>query len=287
MELVEGETLASRLHYATRLSAVEVATLLSEVADVLAAVHARGVVHRDLKPDNLLLTPTDRDFPLRVIDWGVARLGAQGRLTLDGLTPGTPIYMSPEQATGKNIAGPCDIYSLGVIAYEALSGRPPFDGRTLAEVVCMHLSSDADPLHDKTNAPRELCDLIHRMLDKDPTTRPGALEVRQQARAIAIELSNAYEEFEITGTETRLPMSAPRAKSLRPAYIIPSDEVVIVDPDALELGVTELMPVVRKPRWTPDVGQIPADMAQPVRNPITPKAARDQVAGEIVAKRRE
>jgi serine/threonine-protein kinase len=289
MELVEGETLASRLHYTSRLTAVEIATLISEVADVLAAVHARGVVHRDLKPDNLLLTPTDRDFPLRVIDWGVARLGACGRLTLDGLTPGTPIYMSPEQATGRNIGAPCDMYSLGVIAYEALAGHPPFDGRTLAEVVCMHLTSDPDPLRDKTSAPPELCDLVHRMLEKEPQLRPGAIEVRQQARAIAIELSSAYEELVITGVEPRLPKAAPRQRALRPAYILPSDEVAIVDPDALELGVTELMPVVRKPRWTPDVAQLHAEAPPPLaRPPVTPRAARDEVAGEIsIEKRRD
>jgi serine/threonine protein kinase len=288
MELVDGETLASRLHYSQRLSAVEVATLLSEVTDVMAAVHARGVVHRDLKPDNLLLTPSDRDFPLRVIDWGVARLGAQGRLTLDGLTPGTPIYMSPEQATGKNIGPPCDIYSLGVIAYEALAGHPPFDGRTLAEVVCMHLSSEPERLHDKSSAPAELCDLIHRMLDKEPQLRPGSIEVRQQARAIAIELSNAYEEFEITGIEPRLPKAAPRPRPMMPAFILPSDEVVVVDPDALELGVTELMPVVRKPRWTPELGPVHPDVTQPLaRKPITPRSPRDSVVGEIaVSKRR-
>jgi serine/threonine-protein kinase len=285
MELVEGETLANRLHYATRLSAVEVATLLSEVADVLGAVHARGVVHRDLKPDNLLLTPSDRDFPLRVIDWGVARLGAVGRLTLDGLTPGTPIYMSPEQATGKNIASPCDIYSLGVMAYEALAGHPPFDGRTLAEVVCMHLTTDAEPLREKTGAPTELCELIHRMLEKEPQLRPGAIEVRQQARAIAIELSSAYDELEITGIEPKLPKAAQRPR--RPAFIVPSDEHVVVDPEALELGVTELMPVVRKPRWTPELAAVPTAITQPLlRRPITPRHPRDQVAGEIaVAKK--
>ena len=172
MELVEGESLASRLHYSTTLASGEVATLVAEVADVLAAVHAHGVVHRDLKPDNLLLTPSDRDFPLRVIDWGVARMGPVGRLTLDGLTPGTPIYMSPEQATGKNIGAPCDIYSLGVIAYESLVGDPPFDGRTLAEVVCMHLTSEPASLRERTSAPAALCNLIHRMLDKDPSVRP-------------------------------------------------------------------------------------------------------------------
>jgi serine/threonine protein kinase len=289
MELVEGETLASRLHYATRLPGVEVATLLSEVTDVLAAVHARGVVHRDLKPDNLLLTPTDRDFPLRVIDWGVARLGAVGRLTLDGLTPGTPIYMSPEQATGKNIASPCDIYSLGVMAYEALAGHPPFDGRTLAEVVSMHLTSEPARLHDLCSAPAELCDLVHRMLEKEPALRPGAIEVRQQARAIAIELSSAYEEMEIIGVEPRKPQAANRMRPLRPAYILPSDEVMVVDPDALELGVTELMPVVRKPRWTPDIAHAPVPAtAEKSRHPITPKSARDSVVGEIYAvKRRE
>src|SRR6187549_1667358 len=201
MELVEGETLANRVLHEGHLAPYEVATMLAEVADVLAAVHARGVIHRDLKPDNLILTPTNREFPLRVIDWGVARLGPIGKLTLDGLTPGTPIYMSPEQATGRNIAAPCDIYSLGVIAYEALAGHPPFDGRTLAEVVCMHLTSEPDRLHDKTTAPPELCDLIHRMLDKEPQLRPGAIEIPQQARAIAIELSTAYEEFEVTGLE--------------------------------------------------------------------------------------
>ena len=287
MELVEGETLASRLHYAQRLSAVEVATLLSEVTDVLAAVHARAVVHRDLKPDNLLLTPTDRDFPLRVIDWGVARLGAQGRLTLDGLTPGTPIYMSPEQATGKHIAAPCDIYSLGVIAYEALAGRPPFDGRTLAEVVCMHLSSEPERLHDKSTAPAELCDLIHRMLDKDPQLRPGAIEVRQRARAIAIGLSGAYEALEITGIEARLPKAAARVRPLHPAFILPSDETVVVDPEALELGVTELMPVAHKPRWTPDLAAVhPAVVRPPMRKPITPKSPRDSVVGEFAVQKR-
>jgi len=289
MELVEGETLAQRLHYASTLGAAEVAKLLSEVADVLAAVHARGIVHRDLKPDNLLLTPSDPNFPLRVIDWGVARLGPMGRLTLDGLTPGTPIYMSPEQATGKNIAAPCDVYSLGVIAYEALVGHPPFDGRTLAEVVCMHLTSEPAPLRERCGAPRELCDLIHRMLDKDPATRPGAIEVRQLARAIAIDLTSAYAEFELVGAEPARATSKPRTPVLAPP--VPTDEHVVVDPDALEYGVTEMVPIVRKPRWTPEIGHIPPEIASSpptptarrASPPITPRSYRDQVAGEIQA----
>jgi serine/threonine protein kinase len=287
MELVDGDTLAQRLHYATKLCAIEVANLLAEVADVLGSVHARGVVHRDLKPDNIMLTPGDRMFPLRMIDWGVARLGPAGRLTLDGLTPGTPIYMSPEQATGKNIGPACDIYSLGVIAYEALSGHPPFDGRTLAEVVCMHLTTDADQLFEKCDAPPALCNLVHRMLEKDQALRPTSVEVRQIARAIASELSSqanaAYEELSITGAHPQ------RASHTRPrAQIVPTDEVVIIDPDDLEFGVTELLPIVRKPRWTPELSNVPAPNAIPAARvrPIVPSSGNDQVAGEIVAKPR-
>ncbi len=263
MELVPGETLAQRIHRLHRMVASEVCALLAEVAEVLVAVHARGIVHRDLKPDNLLLTASDREFPLRVIDWGVARLGPQARLTLDGLTPGTPTYMSPEQAMGRNIGAPCDIYSLGVIAYEALCGHPPFDGRSLAEVVAMHLTSVPEPLTEKCNAPPRLCALIHRMLDKHPSRRPTGIEVRQIARALALELStDEYAEMEISGPLPTLHKMWPQ--------VVPSDEAVIVDPEVLELGPTELLPVVRKPRWTPEPGRT-----------IVPKAARDQIAGEI------
>ena len=256
MEIIDGETLALKLARQSPLQPMEVATMLAELADVLAAVHAHGVVHRDLKPDNIILVPDDREFPLRIIDWGVARLGPIGRITLDGLTPGTPIYMSPEQATGRRIGAPCDIYSLGVIAYEALTGRPPFDGRTLAEVVCMHLTSEPAPLHTSC---KELEDLVLRMLDKEPSLRPGAIEVRQLARAIANEIANVYESYELTG------VARPRASR------------AVVDPDALELGITELVPTIRKPRWTPEM-----QLSQ-----IAPAAnANDEGAYELTARKR-
>ncbi len=288
MELVEGETLASRLLHRGTLPPYEVATLLAEITDVLAAVHARGVVHRDLKPDNILIAPADPEFPLRVIDWGVARLGPLGRLTLDGLTPGTPIYMSPEQATGRNIAAPCDMYSLGVIAYELLTGHPPFDGRTLAEVVSMHLASAPEPLAELCKAPAELCDLVHRMLDKQPSHRPGAIEVRQMARALAMELSCVYESIEITGApgdEPRLPKAVKPRRALA-MTAQQTEDAFVVDADALEFGVTEMVPTIRKPRWTPEIGALSPEAAAAARPAITPKGVRDEVAGEIVAPKR-
>jgi eukaryotic-like serine/threonine-protein kinase len=286
MELVEGETLANRLHDATALPPVEVATLLGDVTDVLAAVHKVGVVHRDLKPDNLLCTPTDHDYPVRVLDWGVARMGPIGRLTIDGLTPGTPIYMSPEQATGREVGAPCDVYSLGIIAYEALTGRPPFDGHTLAEVVCMHLTRAPAPLRARFGAPAELCNLVGRMLHKEPAARPCAAEVRHAARTIARELSQAYAEFELSGIEgIEIDRSVTRAR-IPPAYIVPSDEVVVVDVDAdeLEYGVTEMLPVVRQPRWTPEISGMPSVIVERSPRPaVAPRAPRDQVAGEFTA----
>jgi eukaryotic-like serine/threonine-protein kinase len=270
MELVEGATLSEHIALNGRMPGTEVAALLANVADVLSSVHARGIVHRDLKPDNLILTPRDRDFPLRLIDWGIARLGPMGKLTLDGLTPGTPIYMSPEQATGRLIAAPCDIYSLGVIAYEALLGEPPFDGKTLAEVVCMHLTSEAAPLTGRCNAPAELCALIHQMLGKDPLQRPSSLEVRQLARAISHAHAAVYESIDV---ELEVEID-----DVEPALAEGSGEIGLEG--AAPHDVTLLAPSMRKPRWTPQI-----EMQNRGLSPITPKATNDAVAGEISARR--
>ncbi len=286
MELVPGESLARRLTRNKKMPADEVAALMANIADVLASVHVRGIIHRDLKPDNLLIAADDLEFPIRLIDWGVARLGPAGRLTLEGMTPGTPIYMAPEQAMGKNVGPPVDLYALGVIAYEALVGRPPFDGRTLAEVVAMHLASEPDRLADLCDAPPQLCALIHRLLGKVPAQRPGANEVRHSARAIALDLAaGAYAEMEISNPQIPIPEGefafegqiegdAEPVHARRWPDMRPSDEHVVVDPETLETGSTEMHAVV-KPRWTP-----PLDRA--AASALVPKSPRDQVAGEIV-----
>jgi serine/threonine-protein kinase len=268
MELVEGDTFASRLQRPTRVPWVDVAAVIANVADVLTAVHTRGIVHRDLKPDNLLLPKDDRDHPIRLIDWGVARLGPIGRLTLEGLTPGTPIYMSPEQATGQHIAAPCDIYSLGVIAYEALAGAPPFDGRTLAEIVCMHLAGSPVPLRTRCSAPMVLCQLVHRMLDKDPSRRPMAIDARNRAREIITDLGTAYDDIQVV-RDSAIPEP------------VPTEESYIVDLEDLECGVTDPLGIP-KPRWTPQLRYATV----PRVNLITPRGRRDQISGEIVPRRR-
>ena len=178
MELVEGHSLQARMQKGT-LSPDEVLDFLGNVSDVLAAAHARGVTHRDLKPDNIFLTPSDRAFPVRVIDWGIAHHLAGGRYTNINEAIGTPTYMSPEQARGGATDGHCDVYGLGVVAYQALVGRPPFVGHSSVEILVQHLNKPVPALAPRCpEAPIGLVELVESMLVKNFEQRPSALDVR-------------------------------------------------------------------------------------------------------------
>ena len=226
MELVDGESLAHRMAHG--LSAREVAQLLGDVADVLAAAHARGIVHRDLKPDNILLVPGDRDFGLRLIDWGIARHTLASRVTLDGMMAGTPCYMSPEQTRGHEIGPASDVYSLGILAYEILTGAVPFEGGSIAEIVCGHLMHTPPPM---PGVPVELAALVLAMLGKVAGTRPTTTCVRDAAWAFAHSARGSTERptFEITSVD---------------------DTTAQFDP------VSAMAPRTRKLRWTPDIAPI-------------------------------
>ena len=257
MELVTGESLGNRLAREIQLAPLAVCKLVASIADVLATVHASGITHRDLKPDNVLFADAGA-FPLRIIDWGVARLGPTARLTLPGVTCGTPTYMSPEQASGHDIAAPCDIYSLGVIAYEALAGLPPFDGASLLEVVSLHLHGEAAPLSVRCPAaPPALCALIHEMLHKVPSCRPTANAVHARTSALVTRLADLCAEFESYDLTSQSP----------PAIASAGDHVGIQ---------TDL---IRRPRWTPEVP--PAIPSRWGNTMIRPNGARCQVAGEF------
>ena len=223
-------------------------------------VHACGITHRDLKPDNVLFADGDV-FPLRIIDWGVARLGRIARLTLPGVTCGTPTYMSPEQATGHDIAAPCDIYSLGVIAYEALAGatalRRGEPARPSSRCTCMP-KAGALAMRCPT-APPALCELIHEMLHKVPSCRPTANAVRERICAIAATLADINAEFESYDLMTQAPSDISWSAS---------DHAAIP---------TELF---RRPRWTPEVP--PAISPRWGSAMIRPHGAGCEVAGEFV-----
>lgn len=172
MALVEGESLAQHLATSAPLAPARARAILADVAAALAYAHERGVVHRDVKPDNILL---DRRSGRAVVtDFGIAR-AAQGesRLTVTGAALGTPAYMSPEQATGdRELDGRSDIYSLGVIGYQLLAGTPPFRATNTPALLVKHVTEAPRPLAELCrDAPRPLCDAIMRALAKRPEDR--------------------------------------------------------------------------------------------------------------------
>jgi serine/threonine protein kinase len=172
MALVDGETLGQRLARERTLPVEQVRRILTDVADALAYAHAHGVVHRDIKPDNIMLErATGRAV---VTDFGIARAAAgDSRLTVTGVAIGTPAYMSPEQALGeRDVDGRSDIYSLGVIAYQMLAGEPPFKASNTPAMLVKHVSETPRPLEQlRPDAPRAMVNAIARALAKRPEDR--------------------------------------------------------------------------------------------------------------------
>jgi serine/threonine-protein kinase len=178
MEVIHGTPLSLRMTEGA-MPYDQVMDLVGSVAGVLAAAHDRGVTHRDLKPDNILLTPTDPTYPVRVIDWGIAHDITGARYTHHDEAIGTPTYMAPEQARGGPVDGYSDIYGLGVVAYHALTGRPPFRGGSSIEILVQHLNKPVPALAPRSpEAPSGLVELVERMLEKDYSARPSAGEVQ-------------------------------------------------------------------------------------------------------------
>ena len=172
MSLVTGGNLAGLLAREPRQSIDEVRRLLSEIADALEYAHLRGVIHRDIKPDNILLDGTSGRA--MVTDFGIARaIEAGTRLTITGNAVGTPTYMSPEQAMGeREVDGRSDLYSLGVIGYQMLAGRVPFTAGNSMALLLKHVSERPRPISDfRPEAPRTLRDAIERALLKAPEDR--------------------------------------------------------------------------------------------------------------------
>jgi predicted Ser/Thr protein kinase len=193
MGYVDGESLAARLAREGNLDPEEARRILVEVAEALEYAHRQGVVHRDVKPDNVLIEGDGGRVVLA--DFGIARAAQAGAsLTDTGHVVGTPQYMSPEQASGRrDVDGRSDLYSLGVMGYAMLSGRPPFEGTTPAEVLVKHLTQEPPALQEAApGAPEQLVSAVTRCLAKDPATRwtdAGSLK-----RALVASQSEAPEQ---------------------------------------------------------------------------------------------
>ena len=178
MELVDGPPLA-RLLTAGPLDPARVMDIVAQAALGLDAAHAAGLVHRDVKPSNLLLAPGDR---VKITDFGIAHAAGSAPVTMTGMVVGTPAYLAPERVAGAAAAPASDLYSLGVVAHECLAGAPPFAG-TAMEVALAHRMRPLPPL--PSAVPAEAAALVARLTEKDPAARPGtAREVADWARYV-------------------------------------------------------------------------------------------------------
>ncbi len=173
MALVEGQNLGDRVRTHGALPAADVKRVLREVADALSYAHEHGVVHRDIKPDNILLeSPSGRAM---VTDFGIARATTEGdsRLTATGTAIGTPAYMSPEQCAGdRELDGRSDLYSLGAVAYYMITGQPPFTGPTTPVIMMKQVTERVvPPSHLRAGVPADIERIVLRLLEKDPANR--------------------------------------------------------------------------------------------------------------------
>lgn len=171
MELVVGEPLSDVLERSPVLGAAQLIPILAQTARGLAAAHEAGVVHRDVKPGNILISRGGR---VKITDFGVSRAAGQPTMTASGMVMGTAQYLSPEQAVGKPATPLSDLYSVGVVAYEALAGHRPFTGPTAVDIAVAHVNDPVPPLPAAVDKP--LAALVLRLLDKDPAGRPQSAD---------------------------------------------------------------------------------------------------------------
>lgn len=183
MEFLEGDGLDKMIE-TRKLAANTVVDIMRRVAEALRHIHAQGIIHRDIKPGNIMiLRKSIRDDGsvdnrgVRLMDFGIAAGRVLTRLTITGARIGTPVYMSPEQAKGQRIDYKSDIYSLGIVFYEALLGQPPFQGGYEAVIHQQMFQLPTPPKQLNPDVPQALSDLVVRMLDKDPEKRPNLDQV--------------------------------------------------------------------------------------------------------------
>jgi serine/threonine protein kinase len=294
MELVRGESLRDILKREGRLEPARAVSLMRDVCAGVGAAHRRGIVHRDIKPDNIIVTPADEDRPaesVKVVDFGIAKLrdlAAEGStLTEAGMMVGTLFYMSPEQCKGEPLDSRADVYSLGAMLHEMLAGAPPFTASNITSLIFKHVGEPPPPLPADLNVPAALRAAVLRALSKDPDARPrDASEFSREIQAAlssapagptaaAADATSAHEPF-FPATARPVPVtpSSPPQPSGRPAATATpaseQDEVTVVhDPSAAQPRPTtaprQPTPYVQRRPHVPAAPPPPAAPARPSR----------------------
>lgn len=305
MELVPGEALSSILEREKILPATRVLHIVAQTAAALHAAHQAGLVHRDIKPGNLLITP---DGGVKITDFGIARLADQVPLTATGQVMGTVQYLAPEQAGGKPASPATDIYSLGIVAYEALAGKRPFRGESQVAIAMAQIKETPPEL--PASIPEAVRKLVMSCMAKKPEGRPASAHDLAQA-ALALARGDDDEALALIPGHTELlqpqttttggtPVVDTPAKRARPftmdkkfwlfsgigaavavALIVTSLVILFTTPSAPEATEEPLIPVAPEDTVIPPVDEIPLDEEEDT----TPQVQTVQISeAEILGK---
>lgn len=294
MELVPGESLSRIIEREKKLPEQKVLDIIAQTSRALAAAHARGLVHRDIKPGNLLITPEGK---VKITDFGIARVGDQVPLTKTGQVMGTVQYLAPEQATGKASTPATDLYSLGVVAYEALAGKRPFTGENQMAIAMAHIN-EMPPALPETVDPR-VQNLVLSCLAKKPTQRPESattLAIRAEALLREKGSPGAYRR---SPGRPKLPETSTTMTELITTDTAPLPKAPVVWPwiaILAFLGVTAVVVIVAilseprvsdtpepTPSFTPSETESEAPSESPSLEPDRVLLLRSEIIGENIA----
>lgn len=223
MEHLDGPTLFDEITRATVLAPERATRIATQIARGLAHAHERGVVHRDLKPENVILvTEDDERDVVKILDFGVARLRDSGgeRLTGIGVSVGTPAYMAPEQLSAAEVDGRADLYALGIVLFEMLTGKPPFESSNLQELTRLHFLQPPPSLRSRllaSGGPAALDDVVRRLLAKNVSDRFSS--AREVIEALSSSSAHNARSVSIPPASTRSPVEASIDAALRQAIL--------------------------------------------------------------------
>ncbi|MCW2932888.1 MAG: serine/threonine protein kinase, partial [Actinomycetia bacterium] len=225
MELVSGRTLRQVLDQARVLPAGEAVPVAAEMCAALEVAHAAGLVHRDIKPANVLVTSGGQ---VKILDFGIARMAHSAGLTQTGTLIGTAEYLSPEQAAGQPAGPPADLYAVGCVLYEMLTGTPPFTADSPAVLVYRHVHEQpVPPSARRPGLPPQVDGLVLRLLAKDPAARPGSAAAARAALLAAVSAGPAATvagqatTLDSPGLTRTLPVTAPPPRRTWPRVLMP------------------------------------------------------------------
>ena len=274
MEFLVGQKLSDLLRTTPILPPTRVVHIAAYIAKALEEAHRRGIVHRDVKPDNIFLQEVagEQDFA-KILDFGLAKFVTgefeRDQLTRSGYVVGSPEYMAPEQASGADVGPAADIYSLGIVMYECLTGRLPFDATTTAEVLRKHILEGVPSLGTAgpDEIPAALEDVVLRCLDKDPAKRPPS------ADALRIQLLQACDRRRMSASRpmavVQAPTSIEEANAIEtPDHPLPSFSLRNATEN--EPGVTSSLTATDPQISTPQFGSQPYLAVPPQDSDATP-----------------